>query len=52
LIIDADYPANNLNQIVHLFGITPNSPDEATTIATVPITNTIVNGFEELWKIQ
>lgn len=49
LIIDADYPANNLNQILHLFGITPNSPDEGTTIQTVPITNTNVNGFEELY---
>jgi type III restriction enzyme len=49
LIIDSDYPTNNLNQILHLLGITPNSPEEPTTIATVPITNTIVNGFEELY---
>lgn len=50
LIIDADYPTNNLNQILHLLGITPNSADEPTTIATNPITNTIVNGFEELYN--
>jgi type III restriction enzyme len=49
LIIDADYPTNNLNQILHLFGITPNPTDEETTVATVPITNTNVNGFEELY---
>ncbi|GGG94154.1 hypothetical protein GCM10007415_31520 [Parapedobacter pyrenivorans] len=49
LIIDADYQINNLNQILHLLGITPNSADEATTIETLPITNTIVNGFEELY---
>lgn len=49
LIIDSDYPTNNLNQILHLFGITPNSADEATTIETVPISNTNVNGFEELY---
>ncbi len=49
MIIDSDYPTNNLNQILHLFGITPNSADEATTIETVPITNTNVNGFEELY---
>lgn len=49
LIIDSDYQTNNLNQILHLFGITPNSADEATTIETVPITSTNVNGFEELY---
>ena len=49
LIIDADYQINNLNQILHLLGITPNASDEATTIPTVPITNIIVNGFEELY---
>ena len=49
LIIDANYPINNLNQILHLLGITPNSPEETTTIETVPISNTIVNGFEELY---
>ena len=49
LIIDSDYPSNNLNQILHLFGITPNSPDEVTTIATVAISNINVNGFDELY---
>lgn len=49
LIIDSNYPENNLNQILHLLGITPNSEEELTTIATVPITNSIVNGFEELY---
>lgn len=49
LLIDADYPTNSLNQILHLFGITPNSVEEATTIATVPISNTNVNGFEDLY---
>ncbi|MEJ7823518.1 MAG: hypothetical protein WKF85_14430 [Chitinophagaceae bacterium] len=49
LIIDSDYSINNLNQILHLFGITPNSADETITIETVPITNTDVNGFEELY---
>jgi len=49
LIIDSDYPLNNLNQILHILGITPNSADEATTIQTVAISNTNVNGFEELY---
>lgn len=49
LIIDADYPVNDLNQILHLLAITPNPPTEPTTIPTVPISNTIVNGFEELY---
>lgn len=49
LIIDSDYPQNDLNQILHLLGITPNSADEATTIQTVAISNTNVNGFEELY---
>lgn len=49
LIIDSDYPTSNLNQILHLLGITPNAPEEATTIETVPISNTNVNGFEELY---
>lgn len=50
LIIDSDYPVNDLTQILHLLGITPNSAEEATTVVTVPITNTIVNGFEELYN--
>ncbi len=50
LIMDSDYPLNNLNQILHLFGITPNPPEDATTVITVPITNTIVNGFVELYE--
>ena len=49
LIVDSDYPTENLNQILHLLGITPNSDDAATTIETTPITNTIINGFEELY---
>jgi len=49
LIIDTDYPVNDLDQILHLLGVTPNCPEEETTIQTVPITNTIVNGFEELY---
>ncbi|MDR4499645.1 MAG: AAA family ATPase [Candidatus Scalindua sp.] len=49
-IMDADYPPNNLNQILHLFAITPNGDTEATTIETTPITNEIVNSFEELYK--
>lgn len=49
LIIDSDYPTNSLNQVLYLLGITPNSTEEATTAATVPITNTIINGFEELY---
>ncbi|MBN9385883.1 MAG: AAA family ATPase [Chitinophagaceae bacterium] len=48
LILDADYPINDLNQILHLLAITPNDPNEPTTIQTTPISNTIVNGFEEL----
>jgi len=50
IIIDADYQTNNLNQILHLLGITPNDSAELTTIPTVPITNTIINGFEELYN--
>jgi len=49
LIIDTDYPISNLNQILHLLAITPNAPDEPTTAQTLPISNTIVNGFEELY---
>lgn len=49
LIIDADYPINNLNQILHLLAITPTVVDDATTVQTLPISNTIVNGFEELY---
>lgn len=48
IVIDADYPINNLNQILHLLGVTPNESSELTTIPTIPITNTIINGFEEL----
>jgi chromosome segregation protein len=50
LIIDADYPEAHLNQILHLFGITPSTLSEPTTIPTVPISNTNVNGFEELYE--
>jgi len=50
LIIDADYPQNNLNQILHLFAITPNGDAEAMTSQTTPITNAIVNGFDGLYK--
>ena len=49
LIIDADYPVNALDQILHLLGITPNSSEEPITIETFPITNTLVNGFQELY---
>jgi len=49
LIIDADYPINTLEHILHLLGITPNSSEEPTTVETVPITNTLVNGFQELY---
>lgn len=50
LLIDSDYPANNLNQILHILGITPNSSEEATTIPTLPIPRDNINGFEDLYK--
>ncbi|MDR1026336.1 MAG: AAA family ATPase [Lactobacillus sp.] len=50
LILDADYPQNNLNQILHLFGITPTQTDASTTAQTIPITNTNIAGFDDLYK--
>jgi type III restriction enzyme len=49
IIIDADYPIENLNQILHLFALAPSAPEEPTTIETTPISNAIVNGFEQLY---
>ncbi len=43
LILDANYPVNNLSQILHILGITPNA------IQTTPISNTNVNGLEDLY---
>jgi chromosome segregation protein len=50
LLIDADYPEGHLNQILHLFGITPNGIDDQTTIPTIPISNTNISGFEDLYE--
>ena len=50
LIIDASYPINDLNQILHLLAITPSLPEEPTTTETTPISNTIINGFQELYE--
>ncbi|MDY7036446.1 MAG: AAA family ATPase [Thermodesulfobacteriota bacterium] len=48
MLIDTDYPIGSLSQILHLLAIEPSDKDESTTAQTTPITNTIVNGFEEL----
>lgn len=50
LIIDASYPKNDLAQILHLLAITPTQPEEPTTVETTPISNSIVNGFQELYE--
>jgi len=50
LIIDASYPVNDLTQILHLLAITPTSPEEPTTVETAPISNAIINGFQQLYE--
>lgn len=50
LIVDASYPINDLTQILHLLAITPTHPDEPTTVETTPISNSIINGFEQLYE--
>ncbi len=49
LILDADYPVQGFDQILHVLSLTPNDPSEATTAQTSPISNTIINGIEQIY---
>lgn len=48
LILDADFPIPSLEPILNFLGISPSNAAAAKTCSTVPISNTIVSGFDQL----
>jgi type III restriction enzyme len=49
LILDSDFPEGNLVQILHFLSITPTPETDGTTAVTIPISNSIINGFDDLY---
>lgn len=51
LILDADFPVEQLNLILNKLSIIPNPEEEPSTIQTTPIPTNVVNGLAHLHEI-